>query len=318
MPAAQRRVGAPARRRPRRCPDLLAPADVAKLLGVPEADVMSIIESGELKAKKIGASLPHQAQRARRVPGEVGHCCSEVHGAPAAFRPRSNLRADRTGTDTMPDITALANIRAPPAARRRSGTPPSSCWCARSAAPRRRSRSTRRPAQIEELDLAKALRELPDEQRGWHDREAHRPVPELQGGHGLRSGRGSARTASSADRRRWSTTTEIKAPIRPQSLLPFKVIAGAGPRADSRAGTPASGSRRTRSSARRWSIASTASTSRTGPSTPRRVCPWTGGGGPLLLHDRDDRDNNGRSETRQVRHVRWEPAAGRGRSLLRR
>jgi excisionase family DNA binding protein len=37
-------------------PDLLAPADVAKVLGVPEADVMTIIESGELAAKKIGTS----------------------------------------------------------------------------------------------------------------------------------------------------------------------------------------------------------------------------------------------------------------------
>jgi excisionase family DNA binding protein len=37
-------------------PDLLAPADVAKLLGVPEADVMTIVESGELAAKKIGSS----------------------------------------------------------------------------------------------------------------------------------------------------------------------------------------------------------------------------------------------------------------------
>jgi excisionase family DNA binding protein len=37
-------------------PDLLAPADVAKALGVPEADVMAIIESGELAAKKIGTS----------------------------------------------------------------------------------------------------------------------------------------------------------------------------------------------------------------------------------------------------------------------
>src|SRR5262245_57033976 len=35
-------------------PDLLSPADVAKKLGVPEADVMSIISSGELAAKKIG------------------------------------------------------------------------------------------------------------------------------------------------------------------------------------------------------------------------------------------------------------------------
>jgi len=37
-------------------PELLAPADVAKVLGVPEPDVLSIIESGELAAKKIGAS----------------------------------------------------------------------------------------------------------------------------------------------------------------------------------------------------------------------------------------------------------------------
>ena len=37
-------------------PDLLAPADIAKRLGVSEADVMAIIEAGELKAKKIGTS----------------------------------------------------------------------------------------------------------------------------------------------------------------------------------------------------------------------------------------------------------------------
>jgi len=35
---------------------MLAPADVAKVLGVPETDVMAIIESGELKSKKIGTS----------------------------------------------------------------------------------------------------------------------------------------------------------------------------------------------------------------------------------------------------------------------
>ena len=37
-------------------PDLLAPADVAKALGVPESDVMTILESGELQGKKIGTS----------------------------------------------------------------------------------------------------------------------------------------------------------------------------------------------------------------------------------------------------------------------
>ena len=37
-------------------PDLLSPADAAKALGVAEADVMAIIESGELAAKKIGTA----------------------------------------------------------------------------------------------------------------------------------------------------------------------------------------------------------------------------------------------------------------------
>jgi excisionase family DNA binding protein len=36
--------------------DLLGVPDVAKVLGVSDADVMAVIESGELKAKKIGAT----------------------------------------------------------------------------------------------------------------------------------------------------------------------------------------------------------------------------------------------------------------------
>ena len=47
--------GAPASS-PAAAPELLAPADVAKILGVPEQDVLTIIESGELSAKKIGSS----------------------------------------------------------------------------------------------------------------------------------------------------------------------------------------------------------------------------------------------------------------------
>jgi excisionase family DNA binding protein len=36
--------------------DLLGVADVAKALGVSDADVMAVIEAGELKAKKIGST----------------------------------------------------------------------------------------------------------------------------------------------------------------------------------------------------------------------------------------------------------------------
>ena len=38
-------------------PELLGPADAAKLMGVSEADVIATIESGELKAKKIGSQF---------------------------------------------------------------------------------------------------------------------------------------------------------------------------------------------------------------------------------------------------------------------
>jgi excisionase family DNA binding protein len=37
--------------------EMMSPADVAKLVGVSEADIMAVITSGELKAKKIGSSF---------------------------------------------------------------------------------------------------------------------------------------------------------------------------------------------------------------------------------------------------------------------
>jgi excisionase family DNA binding protein len=41
---------------PASLPELLTPADVAKRLGVGEEDVLSSIQSGDLKAKKIGSA----------------------------------------------------------------------------------------------------------------------------------------------------------------------------------------------------------------------------------------------------------------------
>jgi excisionase family DNA binding protein len=37
-------------------PELLGPAEVAKALGVAESDVLAVLESGELKGKKIGTT----------------------------------------------------------------------------------------------------------------------------------------------------------------------------------------------------------------------------------------------------------------------
>ena len=53
--------------------------------------------------------------------------------------------------------------------------------------------------------------------------EAQRAVPELPRGDGVRSRRASRRTASSAGLRRSCAYDEIKDPISPQSLLPFRV-----------------------------------------------------------------------------------------------
>ena len=75
---------------------------------------------------------------------------------------------------------------------------------------------------IEELDLAKTLRELPDEQRGWM---AEKRTVQCQSCKAVtvfdpdRVGQNCEFCGSPA----LVDYTEIKAPIRPQSLLPFKV-----------------------------------------------------------------------------------------------
>ncbi|MFO7692782.1 MAG: helix-turn-helix domain-containing protein, partial [Vicinamibacterales bacterium] len=53
---AARQAGAEAAAPAAPASGLMGPADVAQVLGVPEDDVMAIIASGELKARKIGAS----------------------------------------------------------------------------------------------------------------------------------------------------------------------------------------------------------------------------------------------------------------------
>ena len=201
-------------------PDLLAPADVAQALGVPEADVMTIIESGELAAKKIGSSYRIKRSALDEYLREVSRT------EPTDDRHRGSRQA----------------CRARRAARRRSGIRRSSCWSARSAARRRRSPSIRPPARWSRTISRKALRELPDEARGWL---TERRTVQCQ----------SCKAVSVFDPERVGQNCEfcgspalvdykeIKAPIRPQSLLPFKISRIAGPRADSRAGTRASGSR---------------------------------------------------------------------------
>ena len=161
---------------------------------------------------------------------------------------------------------------------------------------------------IVELDLVKALRELPDDERGWL--EERRSV-QCQ----------SCKAVSVFDPSRVGQNCdfcgspklvpydEIKAPIRPQSLLPFKVPEG-----------------QVREAIRGWyrskwlapnSLRKRALVDRVrGVYVPywtfdaHVVCPWTAEAGHYYYETETYRDSKGNRRTRRVRHTRWEPAAG--------
>jgi hypothetical protein len=162
--------------------------------------------------------------------------------------------------------------------------------------------------KIEEIDLVRALRELPDDMRGWQT--ARRTVQ-------CRS----CKAVSVFDPTRVGQRCEfcgspelvdyeeIKAPIRPQSLLPFKVSESA-----------------VREQIRRWYrskwLAPGALKSRALVDTVHGVyvpywtfdarvhCPWEAEAGHYYYTTESYRDSQGRTQTRQVQHTRWEPASG--------
>jgi hypothetical protein len=167
---------------------------------------------------------------------------------------------------------------------------------------------------IVELDLIRALRELPDDDRGWL--EERRSV-QCQ----------SCKAVSVFDPRRVGQNCdfcgspkliaydEIKAPIRPQSLLPFKVSEA-----------------NVREQIRRWYASKWLAPNRLrtralvdrvrGVYIPywtfdaHAVCPWTAEAGHYYYTTETYRDSQGNAQTRQVRRVRWEPASGEVRHFF--
>ena len=103
---------------------------------------------------------------------------------------------------------------------------------------------------------------------------------------------------------------EIKSPIRPQSLLPFKITAGADPRAHARLVRRPVVRPSAAQEPRRSSIRSRDSTSRTGRSTRRPSARGRAEAGYYYYVTESYTDNQGKRQTRQVRKVRWEPASG--------
>jgi hypothetical protein len=162
--------------------------------------------------------------------------------------------------------------------------------------------------RIQEIDLVKTLREMPDELRGWNAEK--------------RSVRcRSCQAVSVFDPQRVGQNcefcgspelvdySEIKAPIRPQSILPFKV-----------------GESQVRESLRRWygskwfapgklkrrALLDTVK----GIYLPywtfdaRTRCPWQAEAGHYYYTTETYRDSKGNIRKRQVRHTRWVPCSG--------
>ena len=160
-----------------------------------------------------------------------------------------------------------------------------------------------------ENDLVTALRELPDESRGWL---AEKRTVQCQSCKAV-SVFDPSRTGQNCDfcgSPKLIDYAEIKAPIRPQGILPFKVDQG-----------------KVREQMRGWFRGRWLAPSNLGDKAlvdrvhgvyvpywtfdAQAVCPWTAEAGHYYYTTERYRDNQGRTQTRQVRHVRWEPASGR-------
>jgi hypothetical protein len=161
---------------------------------------------------------------------------------------------------------------------------------------------------IEELDLVRALREMPDDARGWQMEQSTVQCQSCKAVSVFAAGRVGQRCEFCGSPA-LLPYEEIKSPIRPQSLLAFRVAEPA-----------------VREQIRRWYkskwLAPGSLKSRALVDTVKGVyipywtfdaqvvCPWEADAGHYYYTTETYRDNKGNMQTRQVRHVRWEPASG--------
>jgi hypothetical protein len=161
---------------------------------------------------------------------------------------------------------------------------------------------------VREIDHARTLRELPDERRGWLD---ERRSVRCRSCHAV-SVFEVARVGQKCEfcgSPELVDYTEIKAPLRPESLLPFRVDA---PTVRERVRAWIGSRWFAPGSFRRHALVE----SPHGVYLPywtfdaRARCPWTAEAGHYYYTSERVRDARGRVSTRRVRHVRWTPAAG--------
>jgi predicted RNA-binding Zn-ribbon protein involved in translation (DUF1610 family) len=161
---------------------------------------------------------------------------------------------------------------------------------------------------VQEIDLVRTLREMPEDLRGWQaDKKSVqcRSCRAVMVFDAVKVGKNCDFCGSPA----LVDYQEIKAPIRPQSLLPFKVS------------EPQVRERIRAWYASKW-FAPNRFKAKALVDTVHGVyipywtfdaqvrCPWRAEAGHYYYTTETYRDSNGRTQTRQVQHVRWEPASG--------
>ena len=162
--------------------------------------------------------------------------------------------------------------------------------------------------EIEELDLVRALREMPEDQRGW---QTERRTVQCR----------SCKAVTVFDPQHVGKRCdfcgspeivdyeEIKSPIRPQSLLPFKV---AEPLVREQIRTWYKSKWLAPGKLKSHALVDTVK----GIYIPywtfdaQVVCPWEADAGHYYYTTETYRDSKGNTQTRQVQHTRWEPASG--------
>ncbi|MDA1092182.1 MAG: zinc ribbon domain-containing protein [Acidobacteria bacterium] len=208
----------------------------------------------------------------------------------------------------MAETAALASESCPACGAHAEWQPASqalSCGYCGTASPYEIDRET---GTIREIDLVTTLRELPDDLRGWDT--ATRSV-KCSRCHAI-SVFDPVRVGQNCDfcgSPELVDYDEIKAPIRPQSVLPFAVD-----------------ETRVRETIRRWFagrwLAPNALRTRALVDTVHGLylpywtfdahvqCPWTAEAGTYYYTTETYRDSKGTQRTRQQRHTRWSPASG--------
>lgn len=161
---------------------------------------------------------------------------------------------------------------------------------------------------VQEHPLAAALRNVPDDQRGW-DTQTHTVRCQSCQAITVFPAGVVAQQCAFCGSSALVDYQELRAPIRPESLLPFKISESA-----------------VREAARAWyrsrwfapnELRQAALTDRVhGFYLPfwtfdaQAHCPWTADAGYYYYETENYTDASGKSQSRQVQRTRWEPAAG--------